>query len=156
MIEISADFDFNEFMESKATEITGYCAAITGSADAQDAAQEAFIRLWNNLSKIDGCRKASGYLYRAAYSACMDILRKRKKYYDVDTVGERKSNGGLSDKTQRALMRLKAQDRAIVYLRIWQELDYEEIGNNFGHNAAWARKRYSLALKKLSKILNEQ
>jgi len=51
VIPVITDFDFNTFMQSKATAIVHYCAAITGGADAEDAAQEAFLRLWRHLPR---------------------------------------------------------------------------------------------------------
>src|SRR5258708_33289671 len=46
--------------------------------DAQDAAQEVFLRLHRSLRKIDDAGNLSGWLYRVTVNACRDILRKRK------------------------------------------------------------------------------
>src|SRR2546428_13630770 len=45
--------------------------------DAQDAAQEVFLRLHRSLRKIDGAGNLAGWLYRVAVNVCHDILRKR-------------------------------------------------------------------------------
>src|SRR5947199_7344907 len=46
--------------------------------DAQDAAQEGFLRLHRNLRQIDGAGNLPGWLYRVTVNICRDILRKRK------------------------------------------------------------------------------
>src|SRR5579862_916555 len=45
--------------------------------DAQDAAQEVFLRLHRGLGKIDDSRNVPGWLYRVTVNVCNDILRKR-------------------------------------------------------------------------------
>src|SRR5437879_5619575 len=52
--------------------------------DAQDAAQEVFLRLHRNLRKIDDAGNLSGWLYRVTVNACCDILRKRKATDSLD------------------------------------------------------------------------
>ena len=50
---------------------------------------------------------------------------------------------------QNALMKLKPLDRSVIYLRVVEEFGYDEIAARFGKNEAWARKRYSIARKRL-------
>ena len=52
--------------------------------DAQDAAQEVFLRLHRNLRKIDDAGNLSGWLYRVTVNVCHDILRKRKATDSLD------------------------------------------------------------------------
>jgi len=52
-------------------------------------------------------------------------------------------------------MSLSPSDRAILYSRVVDECEYSEIAARFSKNEAWARKRYSLAKKKMEKILGK-
>jgi len=148
------DFDFDGFLTSTVSKLTAYCAAIVGSADAEDAAQEAYIRLHKNLRRIPDEASASAFLYRTAYRLSVDILRARRRFKEPERPV--RQSGSLSEKMQTALMKLKPQDRAVVYLRIVEEYEYSEIAEKFEKNEAWARKRYSLARSRLEKFYKEE
>lgn len=148
------DFDFDEFVHSTVHRLTAYCAAVTGNADAEDAAQEAYIRLHANLHRIPDEKRAAAFLYRTAYRVSVDILRARKKFREPEP--PRQSGGGMSERMQRALMKLTPQDRSVIYLRVVEEYGYDEIAARLGRNEAWARKRYSLARMRLQKYYEEE
>ena len=52
--------------------------------DAQDAAQEVFLRLHRNLRQIDCAGNLSGWLYRVTVNVCRDMLRRRKNVDSLD------------------------------------------------------------------------
>src|SRR5207245_2286475 len=56
-------------------------------ADAQDAAQEVFLRLHRNLRQIDAAGNLPGWLYRVTVNTCRDMLRKRKIGGSLDDSG---------------------------------------------------------------------
>lgn len=147
-------FDFEEYLKSGVSKLTHYCAAIVGMSDAEDAAQEAYIRLWSNLHRIPNEAAANVFLYRTAYRLSVDILRKRKRAPVPEQ--EVHSTQTMSDAMVRALMSLSPTDRAILYSRVVDECDYREIAARFSRNEAWTRKRYSLAKKKMEKILGKE
>ena len=146
------DFDFDVFLHTTVGRLTAYCAAIVGSADAEDAAQEAFLRLYANLYRIADERAATAFLYRTAYRLSIDILRSRRRFREIEAPAPQ--NDCLSDRMQNAL--LKPLDRSVIYLRVVEEFGYDEIAARFGKNEAWARKRYSLARKRLETVYSKQ
>lgn len=145
-------FDFEKYLETGAGKLTGYCAAMVGPADAEDAAQEAYFRLWKNLRKLPNEAAANAYLYKTAYRICIDLLRARKRFREPErpTDHDRLS---LSDGMTAALRTLSPADRAVVWGRIVEEESYAEIAAKFGKSEAWARKRMSLARKRLAAAL---
>lgn len=149
-----SDFDFDAYLRMSVGRLTAYCAAIVGSADAEDAAQEAYLRLYANLYRITDERAATAFLYRTAYRLSIDILRARRRFREIEAPAPRDDR--LSDRMQNALMKLKPLDRSVIYLRVVEESDYGEIAARFGKNEAWARKRYSLARKRLETAYAEQ
>lgn len=157
-------WNFDAFLIDTAPALTGYCAAIAGCADGEDAAQEAFFRLWQHRAKIPTEAAAAVFVYRTAYRLCVDALRRKARQQAAEKRKQQddatqKMNGHtdcLSDRMRRALQTLSPADRAIVYGRVLEEADYGQIAVRFGKSEAWARKRYSLARAKLEKILTKE
>ncbi|HEU4965217.1 MAG TPA: RNA polymerase sigma factor SigW [Bacilli bacterium] len=52
--------------------------------EAEDAAQEAFLRAYKNIHKYDPKHKFSTWIYRIATNLCIDKLRKKKADYSLD------------------------------------------------------------------------
>lgn len=151
-------FDFEAYLEAGVGKLTGYCAAVVGSADAEDAAQEAYLRLWRNLDRLPNVAAANSFLYKTAYRICVDLLRARKRFREPErppAQSDAQSNA-LSDGMTAALMKLSPSDRAVVYSRVVEEEDYGEIAARFGKNESWARKRFSLARKRLRQLLEKE
>ncbi len=56
-------------------------------AEAEDVAQEAFLRLWRNLDKWRAEKPVIHWLQRVTYNQCIDRLRK-KKTVDIEAIAE--------------------------------------------------------------------
>ncbi|MFF2753587.1 sigma-70 family RNA polymerase sigma factor, partial [Psychrobacillus sp. NPDC058041] len=52
--------------------------------EAEDIAQEAFVRAFINIHTFDQKRKFSTWLYRIATNLCIDRIRKKKPDYYLD------------------------------------------------------------------------
>ena len=86
--------------------------------EAEDIAQEAFVRAYINIHTFDQKRKFSTWLYRIATNLCIDRISKKKPDYYLDA--EVKGTEGLDMYSQIAasdelpeeeLMKLELQDR---------------------------------------------
>lgn len=104
---------------------------------AQDAAQEAFIQAWRHLPGFQPGTSLRNWLYRIAVNAALDVIRRSKK---VDTDFE---NLVLPDPqigpeaaflqkeravaVQQAILSLPEASRAVLVLREYGELSYQEI-----------------------------
>ncbi|WP_102349491.1 RNA polymerase sigma factor SigW [Bacillus sp. Marseille-P3661] len=76
---------FAEIVELFKDKVYQLCYRMIGNAhEAEDLAQEAFIRAYVNIHSYDINRKFSTWLYRIATNLSIDRLRKRKPDYYLD------------------------------------------------------------------------
>lgn len=112
-----------------------------GSRDADDACQEALIKITRSLPRFDGRSSFSTWAYRIATNASLDELRKRKRRPLLLTVDEDGAQtepvDPIADRTltsiddrlaiDEAFAELPDDYRAAVVLRDVIDLDYAEI-----------------------------
>lgn len=78
--------------------ITGHCYRMLGSVfDADDAAQDTFIRAWRARSKFDGRSSLRTWLYRIATNVCLDYLDSRSRRIRPTEVGGPCNSPTVSD-----------------------------------------------------------
>jgi RNA polymerase sigma-70 factor (ECF subfamily) len=112
---------------------------LRGSAEAQDVAQEALVRLWQHRSTVEN-GAAHFWLRRTVHNLCIDRLRRDKTRAEADLEPDRTAgpeettgpqrlaeSGELGRMIRKALGRLPARDRAVLILREVQGLPYAEI-----------------------------
>jgi len=115
---------------------------ICGSlADAQDAAQEAFLRAYLNLHRFTGASAFYTWLYRIAVNFAISEQRKRhvrqslihnaqlqqEPSQDSETCDARLLRQERAAQVQAALASLSPEHRTILVLREIEDCDYDEI-----------------------------
>jgi RNA polymerase sigma-70 factor (ECF subfamily) len=114
---------------------------VGSSAEAQDIAQEVFLRVHRGLEGFKGEARFSTWLYRIAFNLCSDTLRRRRRpdraSVSLEEAGEIQDRRagfeqGILDSEQRRAVRaaLEGMDekyRAVLILLYYQELSYEQI-----------------------------
>ncbi len=116
------------------------CRRITGSSsDADDATQEALIKIVRNLPRFDGRSAFTTWAFRIATNAALDELRKRSRRPSISPVSDAARDpaddraGRRNDRVEdrlaldAALGELSDDFRAAVVLRDVVDLDYREI-----------------------------
>lgn len=116
---------YTEFVKRYLDKIVGFATGHMGrKADAEDVAQEAFIRVWQKAASWRDMSIPPHYwLYRITYNLCIDKLRKRKPdvsieefHYQVDTHSP-DSELGQSEKMRQvhdALQTLPERQRSAI------------------------------------------
>jgi len=134
--------------------------------DAQDAAQEVFLRLYQRISRIDSAGSLSGWLYRVTVNVSYDILRRRRGRnavpLDAGSLSAPSSaEEELSREQQRrlvaeALRTLPEKERAALALRDIEGLSTREVAGILGSSEATVRSQISTARLKIRKILRRR
>lgn len=111
--------------------IVGYAnRLLADSAEAEDVAQETFLRLWKQAAKWQPKAKLHTWLFRVAHNLCIDRLRARRPA-EPDAL-ERQSSGDrpsgllarkqLASEVEQALAELPERQRAAIALTHYQGL----------------------------------
>ncbi|MET8999098.1 RNA polymerase subunit sigma-70 [Amycolatopsis sp. NPDC004169] len=80
--------DFETLVERHRHEIQVHCYRMLGSlADAEDLAQETFLRAWKARDGFEGRASVRTWLYRIATNACLDVLARRPRRVLPDQLG---------------------------------------------------------------------
>ncbi|MFF1615461.1 sigma-70 family RNA polymerase sigma factor [Amycolatopsis sp. NPDC058278] len=80
--------DFETLVERHRREIQVHCYRMLGSlADAEDLAQETFLRAWKGRDGFEGRASVRTWLYRIATNACLDVLARRPRRVLPDQLG---------------------------------------------------------------------
>ena len=134
------------------------CAAAWRAArrDADDACQEALIKIVRSLPRFDGRSTFGTWAYRIATNASLDELRKRQRRPALHAVGEEDRPQVVDPKAERfadsfpdqllldvALDRLPEDLRVAVVLRDVVDFDYAEIAETLGVPVGTVKSRIS-------------
>lgn len=160
---------FEEMVQAHERMLYLLCLRMTGHPqDAQDCAQEALLRAYRAFDSFRGQSSAKTWLYRIAYNACLDFLRKRKDAASLDALreagfdpadsrmpqpGDRLERQELRRQIEYALTLLPEDQRAVIVLRDFQQLPYDEIAEVLEISEGTVKSRLSRAREKMKNIL---
>lgn len=141
--------------------------------DAAEAAQEAFLAVWQGLGTFRGEASFSTWLYRLASNACVDLLRREGRHraaagpslddgaLNVDaadpapTPQEAVERTELRERIEEGLRRLPEEYRQVLVLREMHQLSYEEIAAALCLDLGTVKSRISRGRQRLRKFLLE-
>jgi RNA polymerase sigma-70 factor (ECF subfamily) len=137
--------------------------------EAEEAAQDTFVKAYKSLNKFKGDSKFSTWIYKVAYNTCLDRLKKNKRQQNTVEINEYtehqvKTLDNALDKIeakereqtiQDCLALLPSEDGFLLTLYYFEELSLEEIGkivdlkpNNVKVKLFRSRKKLATILKK--------
>ena len=109
-------------------------------AEAEDAAQETFLKAYTRLNTYDSERKFSSWLLAIASHHCIDRLRQRRFALSLDELPPWRWLSSSSSRPEEVVIRSQERDevhqlldqlpphyRAAVILHYWHDLSYQEI-----------------------------
>jgi RNA polymerase sigma-70 factor (ECF subfamily) len=139
---------------------------MTGSPDdAEELAQDAFVRAYRQLGSFNGAAKFSTWLCRIAINLSLDWRRRESRRaglhskWAAGAACEKEPGGGfpdeLSRRVQEALNRLPAKQRAAIVLTLYENQSHAEAAKTLGCTEATVSWRVFAARQKLKRLLKD-
>lgn len=135
--------------------------------DANDLAQEAFIKAYRSLGSFKGNSRFSTWLYRVTTNVCLDEMRRKKRLIQTQSLDQpvTGADGEMSrivvdesqsvdvlyeaqeqaDYIQSLLNELKPEHRMVLLLKDIMELSYDEISKVLNIPSGTIKSRLSRA-----------
>lgn len=135
---------------------------IVGSTDAEEVAQEAFIRIFRGLTKFRGDAALATWIYRLAVNAALSHRSRRGAVAtpegadDVDAQPSAEPAHGdavLRGRIERALARLPVGYRTVIVLHDVEGLEHEEVAQILGCHVGTSKSQLHKARARLREML---
>lgn len=122
--------------------------------EAEDVAQESFLKAFRELHRIRDDRAFAGYLYRICVRLCMDRMRARRPEPVEFDLTERGPGMDVENRIvlEKLLKQLSPDLRMTLVLREVEQLNYEEIAAIMKVPVGTVRSRLHNAREKLRKL----
>jgi RNA polymerase sigma-70 factor (ECF subfamily) len=170
-----SDEAFTKLVEEHQTHVYNLCYRMLGEPEAaEDAAQESFLRAYQNLHRYDQSRPFPTWLLSIAAHYCIDRLRRRK--LSVFSMDEENDDGSTfeiadpasldpeaesvkheeRDRLHGMLKDLDETDRAAIIMRYWYDFSEVEIAESLRLTVSAVKSRLHRARRSLAGMWEEQ
>ena len=169
-----SDEAFTRLVEEHQTHVYNLCYRMLGEPEAaEDAAQESFLRAYQNLQRYDRNRPFATWLLSIAAHYCIDRLRRRKlSMFSLDEenddgvtfeIADPASPNPEAESVKREerdrlhilLKDLDATDRAAIILRYWNDYSEIEIAESLNLTVSAVKSRLYRARRALASMWQE-
>lgn len=152
---------FEELVRRYEATAVRVAAVVCGSAEADDAAQEGFIRAFRSLDRFDDQRPFRPWLLRIVVNAAKNRVRAEQRHAQLvlrapsepDTSADAGVEGVLAAERRAAvaaaLARLPARDRVVLACRWFEGMSEREIATTLGVRPGTVKSRLSRAMARL-------
>jgi RNA polymerase sigma-70 factor (ECF subfamily) len=143
---------------------------ISNYRDAEEAAQDVFVKAYQSLDKFKGDSSFSTWLYRIGTNHCLDILRKRNRRKNVSLEALMEEGGPVQkffvtssqadiqlenrQLIDKILSTLSGENRRVLILKESLGLECQEIANVLGCSEGSVKGRLARARKQLRENLS--
>ena len=131
---------------------------LESQAEAEDAVQELYVKLWESRDSLDQIISPKAYCIRILKNLCLDRMRKASLLLFSEKLPEKTYETGPDegidartrlDKVLEAVKALPERQREVLVLRTVEGLSYEEISARTGINYLTCRVLLSQARSKI-------
>jgi RNA polymerase sigma-70 factor (ECF subfamily) len=156
---------FDELMIRYERQIYRVCYRFVNNRDdAMDLAQEVFIKAFEHLPNFRRESSMKTWLYRIAMNHCINHVKKNAREFVqiTENVGSTRASvhSEMEEREKREqfrllVKRLPPKQKAILEMRIHEQLSYEEIATMSGRSISTIKASVFFALEKLRKLVKE-
>ena len=165
------DDAFARLVEAYQSPVYNLCYRMLGDgAEAEDAAQESFLKAYQGLGSYDLNRSFTTWLLSIASHHCIDRLRKKRilalsledllpsqeKPDDKPGPEAMVARSETEESVRNVLHQLAEKDRAAIVLRYWYEMSYEEISQTLSLTVSAVKSRLHRARREVAQQWMEQ
>lgn len=133
-------------------------------ADAQDAAQEAFVRIFKSIDSYRGNTSFAAWIYRIATNEALRLISKRHDNVSMEREGTNILDQLPADNyiniadteavnMQRAILALPPKQQVVFNMRFYDEMEYGDIAAATDSSVAAVKMNYHLAKEKVKKAI---
>ena len=133
--------------------------------DAQDATQEAFVRIFRSFDKFRDDSSFRAWVFRIATNEALRLIEARKQGLVSLEADGNEAGRIMADsyvdytdleavRLQRAILSLPVKQQAAFNLRYYDDLGYEEIAEATGSTPAAAKMNFHIAKEKIIKYMS--
>ncbi|HEY0159749.1 MAG TPA: sigma-70 family RNA polymerase sigma factor [Thermoanaerobaculia bacterium] len=137
---------------------------VRNANDAEDLAQEAFVKAFQNIGRFRGGEPFGPWVCRIVTNAALDVLKHRRKFRHEELADSAPAprrdgaelpamSGEIARRIDLALEALPGMQRIVARLHLIEELEHGEIAAVTGLAEGTVRSHLSLARKKLKENL---
>jgi RNA polymerase sigma-70 factor (ECF subfamily) len=160
-----AESDLQRLYDEHAQALFAFLLNFTRDEEnTRDLLQEIFTRLARQPGLLRGVKEERAFLIRLAHNAAIDLMRRsgtRQKYHEqlageeltIFAPTENPDATAFREALSRALAELPEEQRAVVHLKLWENLTFEQIAEALDIPANTAASRYRYGLDKLRERL---
>jgi RNA polymerase sigma-70 factor (ECF subfamily) len=167
------DDSFTNLVETYQKPVYNLCYRMLGEMEAaEDAAQETFLKAYQNLTRYDRERSFATWLLSIAAHHCIDKLR-RRRFNSVSIDEDEEGQTDIPDhsapdpeseimkhqqreRLQNCLQSLDPTDRAAVVMRYWQDCSEVEIAQALKLTVPAVKSRLHRARRALAELWEEK
>lgn len=159
-----AKLDFASLHDAHARLVHGIALAIVGPADADDAAQDAFVAIHRGLDGVRDKGTVASWVCQVARNACLDFLRRRHRRPEqtagaaLDDVPDPAppGSGELAHRVLALIRNLPPAYRETLVLRLVEGLSGPEIARLTGMTAGSLRVNLCRGMAMLRPLLEKE
>ena len=128
--------------------------------DAQDAAQEAFIRIFRSFGQYNEQNSLRAWIFRIATNEALRLIERRRensmpieKVFDIQADSYINYGDIEAVRLQKAILSLPPKQQLAFNLRYYDEMDYDEIAQIADTTASSVKASYHVAKEKIIKFM---
>ncbi len=136
--------------------------------DADDIAQNVFIKIYQNLNSFKNESKLSTWIFRITYNETINFIHKNAKEQNVSfedysmniaddlSTDEYYTGDEIELKLQKAIASLPEKQRVVFMMKYYDEMKYEQISEISGASVGALKASYHHAVTKIKEFLEDE